>query len=78
MACAILEVAEVVVLVGDVLEAEAVLLGLAGQVGVPVTQVESPTEVPDDVLIGLQLEVHAVLKLANHQSLLASAQVDVE
>lgn len=62
---AIFKVSKVKVLFRHIFEAKAVLITLAWQVSLPLSKIESTVEIPDYVLIGLQLQVNSVFEAAH-------------
>ena len=78
VAHAFFEMAQVYVLVGHVLEAEAVLLALRRQLRFPLSKVQHPAVVPDHILAPVQLVVHSVLELSRNHLLMLPLHLNPE
>lgn len=71
----VLKIAQIDVLVGNVLKSEPIFLSLSGQVRLPISQIEGAIEVPNDILIGRQLIVDSIFEFPHNDSFLDSFQV---
>lgn len=78
MSCSVLEVSEIDVSLGNVLEAEPIFLALTWEVSLPVSKVKNAAEVPDNVLISWKLVVDPIFELTNYDLILHPFQIDSE
>jgi hypothetical protein len=74
----VLKLPEIKVFFWHILEAKPVLIALAGQVGLPFTEVEGSMEIPDDVFVGIQLKVNSIFESADNELFLALLDVHLE
>ena len=63
---AIFVLSQVNIFIRNVFKAKAILLALSWQICIPLSNVKSSTEVPEDILIGFKLIIHSVFEFSYH------------
>jgi hypothetical protein len=67
----VLELPQIKIFLGNILETKTIFITLAWQVGLPLPEIESSMEIPNYILVRLQLKIYSVFKPANHKLLFA-------
>jgi hypothetical protein len=71
----VLKIAQIYILIRNVLKAKPIFLPLSGQIGLPTPQIKGAIEIPNDILIRGQLIVHPIFEFPHNHLLLHLLQV---